>query len=82
MHLKNVDSYGNAALYIKVKNRYGEENYSIDDLFENELNIEEDNSKLKQVKNEVSTINIGNQKVIILKVCDKGKTIIRKILAR
>lgn len=82
LHLKNVDSYGNAALYIKVKNRYGEENYSIDDLFENELNIEEDNSKLKQVKNEVSTINIGNQKVIILKVCDKGKTIIRKILAR
>ena len=51
-------------------------------MFENELNLEEDNSKLKQVKNEVSTINIGNQKVIILKVCDKGKTIIRKILAR
>ena len=81
LHLKNVDSYGYAALNIKVRNQYGECNYSIADLFENELSLDY-NSKLEKLENAASAINIGNRKLLIVKGYNKGKITIKKILAR
>lgn len=87
LHLKDVDSYGKAALNITISNQYGTNKFVIDNLFDH---IHGQNSEQKIVnkisdkvsKSKTSRIKIGGTKMVVTKVFDKSGVVVKKVLEK
>lgn len=87
LHLKDVDSYGKAALHITINNQYGTNKFVIDNLFDH---IHGQNSEQKIVnkisdkvsKSKTSRIKIGGTKMVVTKVFDKSGIVVKKVIEK
>lgn len=87
LHLKDVDSYGQASLKITVRNEYGANYYLINNLFdyvhEQDVNQKKVNSlDTNEMRGKLSKFKIGNADFIVTKTVNGDNVVTRKILVK
>lgn len=87
LHLKDVDSYGQASLKITVRNEHGANYYLINNLFDYVHEQDANRKKVNSVgANEMSgksaKLKIGNADFMVTKTVNSGNVVIRKILVK
>lgn len=87
LHLKDIDSYGQASLNITVKNEYGSSYFIIENLFDYVHDQDVSQKKVNRLNNnkirvKSSKVKIGNIDFFVTKSINNDNVVTRKILVK